>query len=86
MDMVTDDEVVESIKLLAQTEGIFAETAGGVTIGVLQKLGEKRHDQEGRRHRGLCDGQRLEDPRSRRRRGGQTVPDSAQPRRVRENI
>jgi len=38
MDMVTDDEVVEGIKLLAQTEGIFAETAGGVTIGVLQKL------------------------------------------------
>jgi threonine synthase len=38
MDMVTDEEVVESIKLLAQTEGIFAETAGGVTIGVLKKL------------------------------------------------
>jgi threonine synthase len=38
MDMVSDDEVVEGIKLLAQTEGIFAETAGGVTIGVLQKL------------------------------------------------
>src|SRR6185295_10714793 len=38
MDMVSDEEVVEAIKLLAQTEGIFAETAGGVTIGVLQKL------------------------------------------------
>lgn len=38
MDMVSDDEVVEGIKLLAQTEGIFAETAGGVTIGVLRKL------------------------------------------------
>ncbi len=38
MDMVSDEEVVESIKLLAQTEGIFAETAGGVTIGVLKKL------------------------------------------------
>jgi threonine synthase len=35
---VTDEEVVEGIKLLAQTEGIFAETAGGVTIGVLRKL------------------------------------------------
>jgi len=35
---VTDEEVVEGIKLLAQTEGIFAETAGGVTIGVLCKL------------------------------------------------
>ena len=38
MDAVSDDEVVEGIKLLAQTEGIFAETAGGVTVGVLRKL------------------------------------------------
>jgi threonine synthase len=38
MDMVFDEEIVEGIKLLAQTEGIFAETAGGVTIGVLRKL------------------------------------------------
>ena len=38
MEAVTDDEIVEGIKLLAQTEGIFAETAGGVTIGVLRKL------------------------------------------------
>ncbi len=37
-EMVTDDEVVEGIKLLAETEGIFAETAGGVTIGCLKKL------------------------------------------------
>ncbi|RMH06337.1 MAG: threonine synthase [Nitrospirae bacterium] len=38
METVTDEEIVEGIKLLAQTEGIFTETAGGVTIGVLQKL------------------------------------------------
>ena len=38
MDAVSDEEVVEGIKLLAQTEGIFAETAGGVTVGVLRKL------------------------------------------------
>jgi threonine synthase len=38
MDAVSDEEVVEGIKLLAQTEGIFAETAGGVTIGVLRKM------------------------------------------------
>lgn len=37
---VTDEQVVEAIKLLARTEGIFAETAGGVTIGVLKKLVE----------------------------------------------
>jgi threonine synthase len=43
MDAVTDEEIVESIKLLAQTEGIFAETAGGVTIGVLRKLVKQGH-------------------------------------------
>ena len=37
---VNDAEIVEGIKLLARTEGIFAETAGGVTIGVLKKLAE----------------------------------------------
>jgi threonine synthase len=34
----SDREVVEAIQLLAETEGIFAETAGGVTTGVTQKL------------------------------------------------
>jgi threonine synthase len=38
MDAVTDEEIVEGMTLLAQTEGVFAETAGGVTIGVLKKL------------------------------------------------
>src|SRR5258707_4431060 len=37
-DDVTDDEVREGIKLLAEQEGIFAETAGGVTVGVAKKL------------------------------------------------
>jgi len=41
-------EVVEGIKLLAETEGIFAETAGGVTIATLKRLVDKgfisRHD------------------------------------------
>jgi threonine synthase len=36
----TDDEIVEGMKLLARTEGIFAETAGGVTIACLKKLAE----------------------------------------------
>jgi threonine synthase len=35
---VTDEEVVDGIRLLARTEGIFAETAGGVSIAVLAKL------------------------------------------------
>jgi threonine synthase len=35
---VTDEEVVDGIRLLARTEGVFAETAGGVTVAVLAKL------------------------------------------------
>ena len=35
---VSDEEVVEGIQLLAQTEGIFTETAGGVTIATTRKL------------------------------------------------
>jgi threonine synthase len=37
---VTDDEVRAGIVLLARTEGIFTETAGGTTVGVLRKLVE----------------------------------------------
>jgi threonine synthase len=37
-EIATDQEIVDGIKLLAQTEGIFAETAGGVTIACLKKL------------------------------------------------
>jgi threonine synthase len=40
MAAVTDDEVVDGMKLLARTEGIFAETAGGVTIATLKKLAQ----------------------------------------------
>lgn len=35
---VSDEEIVEGIRLLAETEGVFAETAGGVTVAVTQKL------------------------------------------------
>ena len=35
---ISDSEIIDSIKLLAETEGIFAETAGGVTAGVAAKL------------------------------------------------
>jgi threonine synthase len=37
---VSDEEIVDGIKLLARTEGIFGETAGGVSIGVLKKMAE----------------------------------------------
>lgn len=35
---VNDEQIVDAIKLLARNEGIFAETAGGVTLGVTRKL------------------------------------------------
>ncbi|WP_328334154.1 threonine synthase [Kribbella sp. NBC_00382] len=35
---VSDEEVIQGIQLLARTEGIFTETAGGVTVATLKKL------------------------------------------------
>ena len=35
---VSDEEIVKAMQLMAETEGIFTETAGGVTLGVAQKL------------------------------------------------
>jgi threonine synthase len=40
VESVTDDEIRDGIQLLARTEGIFAETAGGVTVATLKKLVE----------------------------------------------
>jgi threonine synthase len=40
IESVTDDEIRGAIKLLAETTGVFTETAGGVTVGVLAKLAE----------------------------------------------
>ena len=48
IDCVTDDEIREGIKLLAQTTGVFTETAGGVTVATLAKLaarGDIGHDE-----------------------------------------
>jgi threonine synthase len=41
IESVTDEEIREGIKLLAQTTGIFTETAGGVTTAVLAKLAQR---------------------------------------------
>jgi len=41
IDSVDDAEIRAGIKLLAETTGIFTETAGGVTVGVLKKLAER---------------------------------------------
>jgi threonine synthase len=40
-EAVTDEEIVEGIKLLARTEGIFTEPAGGTTVAVTKKLIEQ---------------------------------------------
>ena len=48
-ELATDDEIVDGMRLLAETEGIFAETAGGVTVACLQRLvasGAIRRDEE----------------------------------------
>ena len=41
VDSVTDDEIRGGIRLLAETTGIFTETAGGVTTAVLKKLADR---------------------------------------------
>ncbi|MFL5847289.1 MAG: threonine synthase, partial [Solirubrobacteraceae bacterium] len=41
VDSVTDDEIKAGIRLLAETTGIFTETAGGVTTATLAKLAER---------------------------------------------
>jgi threonine synthase len=49
IDACTEAEVIEGVSLLAETEGVFTETAGGVTIAVLRRLaasGVIRPDEE----------------------------------------
>ena len=41
IEAVNDQEIIEGIQLLAETEGVFTETAGGTTIAVLKKLVEQ---------------------------------------------
>jgi threonine synthase len=41
IEACTEDEIVDGIRLLAETEGVFTETAGGVTIAVLKRLVER---------------------------------------------
>ena len=82
-DDVTDDEIRDAIKLLAETEGIFAETAGGVTVGVAKKLIACRQDSEGFFRRHLRHRQRLEDARRRARSLRQGARNQAEPARVR---
>ena len=63
IDSVTDDEIRDGISLLAETTGIFTETAGGVTIGVLTKLAERGEHRRRRARRRLHHRRGAEDPR-----------------------
>ncbi|MEA2392014.1 MAG: threonine synthase [Solirubrobacteraceae bacterium] len=49
IDQVSDDEIRAGIKLLAETTGIFTETAGGVTTAVLAKLAARGDIEPGER-------------------------------------
>ena len=40
-ESASDDEIIDAMKLLAETEGVFTETAGGVTVAVAKKLIEQ---------------------------------------------
>ena len=56
---VTDDEIRAGIRLLAETTGIFTETAGGVTTAVLRKLAESGQIGSGERVAVLITGEGL---------------------------
>jgi threonine synthase len=49
VDAVSDDEIRAGIRLLAETTGVFTETAGGVTVAVLAKLAERGEIDAGER-------------------------------------
>jgi threonine synthase len=49
MEDVSDGEIAEGMRLLARTEGLLAETAGGVTVAVLRKLAEQGRIEPGER-------------------------------------
>ena len=60
-EMASDPEIIDAIKLLARTEGIFAEPAGGTTLAVALKLIAAGPYQARRERGGLDHRQRLQD-------------------------
>ena len=60
----TDEEIVEGMQLLARTEGIFTETAGGVTVAATKKLIEQGGIPRDESDRHLHHGQRAQDART----------------------
>src|SRR5256886_13382557 len=60
---LSDDEIRDGIKLLAQTTGIFTETAGGVTTAVLAKLAQRGDIDPSERVVAVITGERSEERR-----------------------
>ena len=79
---VTDEEVREGIQLLARTEGVFAETAGGVTVATLKKLVETGQLDPDAGDRRVQHRRRPQDPRRGRRPGRPRRDDRAELRGV----
>ena len=63
IDSVTDEEIRDGISLLAETTGIFTETAGGVTVGVLAQARRTGRHRRRRARRRLHHRRGPEDPR-----------------------
>ena len=70
---MTDDEIRAGVRLLAETTGIFTETAGGVTTAVLAKLAAAGAIDPGRARRRLHHRRRPEDARHRARHRSQVT-------------
>ncbi|MFM9077728.1 MAG: threonine synthase [Solirubrobacterales bacterium] len=62
IEAVTDDEIRDGIRLLAETTGIFTETAGGVTVAVLRKLADRGELADGERVVAYITGDGLKTP------------------------
>ena len=60
---VSDKQILDAIQLLAETEGIFTEPAGGTTLAATIDLVQPRRHRAGRIGRRVRDGQRLQDGR-----------------------
>ena len=83
---VTDDEIRDGIELLARTEGIFAETAGGVTIATLAKLAAPRRRAPRRARRRHDHRPRPQDARRRHRPPQPDLHHPAHSRRLRSGV
>ena len=81
---VDDEAIVDAMTLLAETEGIWAETAGGVTLAVAIQADRARQDRPRRLHGALHHRQRPENPGGSRRPARPAGGHRAHPRSLRE--